>query len=90
MRRIGAQIVEAYPRCLQDLNAIENAWNLVRDHLYETMPVEMELGKDFTQRFRAAVSRVNRNRHEELVELSTNQKKRARDVLELKDSGTKW
>ena len=90
MQRIGARVVEEYPRCSQDLNAIENAWNLLRDRLYDTMPTGAEPRQDFIQRLRNAVGWVNRNKRRELRELSTNQKKRARDVLELKGSRTKW
>lgn len=90
LQNVGAQVVEEYPKCSQDLNAIENAWNLLRDRLYDTMPTEVEPRRDFIQRLRNAVGWVNRNKHTELWELSTNQKKRARDVLELKGSRTKW
>ncbi len=83
-------LVEGYPKCSQDLNAIENAWKLLRDRLYDTLPTGVESRADFCVRLRAAVRWVNDNCRTELLEFCTNQKKRARDVLELKGSRTKW
>ena len=42
LKEIGVQVVPDYPKCSQDLNAIENAWKLLRDRLYDTLPTEME------------------------------------------------
>ena len=80
-RKIGVTLVEGYPKCSQDLNAIENAWKLLKERLFETMPARREGREDFIPRLRAAVDWVNRNKHDALLGYCTNQKKRARDVL---------
>ena len=90
MKKIGVQLVEDYPKCSQDLNAIENAWKFLKDRLYETLPTELEGREDFVSRLRAAVAWVNRNRHAELLYLSHNQKERATELLLKKGGRTKW
>ena len=89
-KEIGVQLVPDYPRCSQDLNAIENAWKLLRDRLDETLPPELEDREAFSTRVRNAVTWLNKNRRDELLMLSTNQKARAREVLTLKGGRTKW
>ena len=92
LRRIKVDLVEGYPRCSQDFNAIENAWDLVKQRLDETLPRKLESRDDFIARYREAVRWVNRNRNTDLWYLCTNQKERARDCLKTKPRGgrTKW
>eukprot|EP00973_Karenia_brevis_P057693 8025966-Karenia_brevis.AAC.1 len=90
MKEINLKLVENYPRCSQDLNAIENAWKILRDRLFETLPESRESREDFIARLRNAISWVNRNKYDELLFLCTNQKQRAQDVQDLKGSRTKW
>ena len=45
---------------------------------------------DFVVRLKNAVAWVNKNRHDELLYLSHNQKERAQDVLNLEGCRTKW
>ena len=79
-----------YPRCSQDLNAIENARAMLRDRLFETMPAHAQSRADFIARLRHAVDWLNRNRHSRLLELCDNQKERASDVLENLGGRTQW
>ena len=72
------------------MNAIENAWALLRDRLFDTMPSHLEPRSDFCVRLRYAVQWLNRNRHTRLLELCENQKERASDVLEQLGGRTKW
>ena len=88
--KLSVDLVAGYPRCAQDLNAIENAWALLRDRLFETMPTHVETRADFCVRLRNAVDWLNRNRHSRLLELCDNQKERASDVLENLGGRTKW
>jgi len=90
MAAIGVELVKDYPKCSQDLNAIENAWKLLKDRLYETLPTRLESREDFVRRLKAAVAWVNRNRYDELLYLSHNQKERARAVLLARGGRTKW
>ena len=92
MEGVGLEVVPEYPRVSQDFNAIENAWNLLRQRLDQTLPDFLERRDDFVARLRAAVRWVNENRYEALLEYCHNQKQRAKDVLKMKPAGsrTKW
>ena len=74
----------------QGLNAIENAWKVLRDRLSETLPTAMEPRDSFITPLRTAVVQINTNKAEALEDYESNQKERAREV-ELKKGGrTKW
>ena len=90
LRQLGVTLVRGYPKCSQDLNAIENAWKLLRDRLYETQPHKMELRTQFVRRLKAAVRWLNIRRSGQLLKFSTNQKDRARDVLRMRGGRTTW
>ena len=81
MRKLCVDVISDYPKCSQDLNAIENAWNVVRERLDTTLPTEMESRDAFVARLRAAVAWVNEHRKEQLSKFCTNQKERAEEVL---------
>ena len=89
---VGLELVEDYPRCSQDFNAIENVWAILKDRLGETMPIHLESRGDFVKRLGLAVIWLNRNRADQLRYLSTNQKERANACLAQKPPGgrTKW
>ena len=92
LHKIGMHLVDYYPKCSQDFNAIENAWDLLKARLEETLPKALESRDDFTDRLRAAVKWTNRNEADRLWYLSTNQKERADDCLSSVPPGgrTKW
>ena len=92
IRRVGLELVDGYPKCSQDFNAIENAWAIVKERLDDTLPQKLETRDECIERYRGAVRWVNRNRKDDLWRLSTNQKKRADDCLATKPPGgrTKW
>ena len=90
MRKIGVELVEDYPKCSQDLNAIENAWKLLKDRLYDTLPTQLETREDFVCRLKNAVAWLNRNKHDDLLYLSHNQKERAKELLLNKGGRTSW
>ena len=87
LSKISLTLLEGYPRCSQDFNAIENAWFILKTRLDETMPVHLEGRNDFIKRLKAAVIWVNRNRTDQLWYLSRNQKERADECLETKPPG---
>ena len=89
MREQGITLLEDFPKCSQDLNAIETAWRELRSRLAETEPKCREQRCDFVARLRQAVVWVNRNRREYLVKLCQNQKERAADVQEMEGGRTK-
>ena len=70
-----------FPKCSQDVNAIENAWGMLKDRLYETMPDTLETRAAFIKRLHAAVKWINKHKGERLWYLSTNQKERADECL---------
>ena len=90
MSKLGVTVVPDYPKCSQDLNAIENAWKLLRDRLNETLPTGVERREDFLARLRNAIRWINRNCSDELLRFCHNQKERARDVLFLSGARTQW
>lgn len=92
LETVGLKLVEGYPPCSQDFNAIENVWAILKERLDETMPTKLEGRAHFVKRLKAAVHWANTTRKEQLWFLSTNQKERAQDCLEQKPPGsrTKW
>ena len=90
--KTSLRLVDSFPKCSQDFNAIENAWAIVKERLDQTMPANMESRLEFTKRLRAAVRWVNEHRSDQLWQLSTNQKQRADDCLAQDPPGgrTKW
>ena len=89
MQEQGLTLLEDYPKCSQDLNAIEVAWREVRNRLAETEPASRETRREFIARLRNAVTWVNSNRGDYLLHQSTNQKDRARDVKKLGGARTR-
>ena len=85
--RVGLELVEGYPPCSQDFNAIENAWDIVKKRLDDTLPRTLETRAEFIHRYRGAVKWVNRNRKDDLWRLSINQKERADACLATKPPG---
>ena len=90
MRKQGLTVVPDYPKCSQDLNAIENAWKLLRERLSETLPTELESREQFIPRLRNAVRWLNANKKDTLLELCTNQKRRCSEVLRLDGARTRF
>lgn len=90
LRKLKVELVPDYPKCSQDLNAIENAWKLLRDRLDATLPSGLECRHDFILRLKNAVRWVNANRHEQLLHLCRNQKERASELLNLKGGRTSF
>jgi hypothetical protein len=81
-------LLTEYPKCSQDLNAIETAWREVRARLATTVPVDRETRSAFITRLRQAVAWVNTNRARYLQKLCTDQKQRARDVQKMEGART--
>ena len=81
LRKLSVEVISDYPKCSQDLNAIENAWNVLRQRLDVTVPTEVESRADFLVRLRAAVDWVNAHRSEQRLKFCTHQKERAVEVL---------
>ena len=82
MKQIGLKLLEQYPKCSQDLNAIETVWREIRSRLSDTEPSDLEIRKAFIRRLRNAIAWVSKNRKGLLWELCSDQKERAREVLE--------
>ena len=86
MKEIGLNLFKRYPKCSQDLNAIETAWRELRARLYASEPAQMETREAFVVRLRNAVVWLNRNRRQLFLELCSDQKARASEVI-LRDGG---
>ena len=55
MAPFGVDVVVDYPKCPQDLNAIENAWNVLCHWWDVTVPARLESREDCVNRLQAAV-----------------------------------
>ena len=86
---IDCELVD-FPKCSQDLNAIENAWHILRERLDETLPSAMVTREAFIVRLRNALAWINSNRAQDLKNLCENQKARALEVRERKGGRTSW
>ena len=92
LSKTSLKLVEGYPVSSQDFNAIENAWDLLKKRIGETMPTTLEHREDFIKHLRKAVQWVNKYRSKRLWYLSTSQKERAEACLKQKPPGgrTEW
>lgn len=93
LNKIQLPLVEGYPVSSQDFNAIDNAWDMVKQRLDETIPRRiMEDREAFVARLRSCVQWVNRYRADDLWYISTNQKERAEECLNSEPPGgrTSW
>ena len=90
MRAAGITVSDMHPKHSADLNAIENAWALLRQRLDQTLPAVPEGRNAFVAHLRAAVAWLNRNRRGALVKLAGNMKVRAQDVEDNLGHRTKW
>ena len=90
LRQAGCEAMGDYPKSSPDLNAIEEAWNMMRQRLESTEPVDFEDRPAFLARLRRCVNWLNEHQGDALLTSCTNQKDRAKDVIKLKGAKTKW
>ena len=90
LQEAGCPVVARYPKCSPDLNAIENMWHRIRQHLEGHAPVEIEARAQFLQRLRRAVTSLNENCQDEIMALCANQKEHALEVQELSGAKCQW
>lgn len=88
-RGAGISLVEQYPSCSQDLNPVENCWNILRLRLAETQPTRIEARDSFIKRLEEAVRWMNTEKADSLKELWMDQKARARKLLAAKPPGSR-
>ena len=89
LKDAGCPVISDFPKTSPYLNAIENAWKLVRKRFQETEPVEIESRAIFVARLRLSVTWINDPKSDKLLHLCTNHKERARDVLNANPHGGK-
>ena len=90
LRTAGCEVMKDFPKSSPDLNAIEGAWNLLRQRLEATEPDAIESRPEFLARLRRTVSWLNVHQAAAMRAMCTNQKKRAAEVLELGGAKTRW
>ena len=92
IRDVGLQLVKGFCKYSQDLNAIENAWGLLRQRTDVTTPMGRtpETRKAFVARLRNAIRYINVNYGGYLRYICNNQKERADDVEEQEGGRTEW
>ena len=86
LKKLQVTLVEGYPRCSQDFNAIENCWKILRTRLCETLPKGLEGRDAFVERLKKAVQWINRAERKQLWYLSKPKGKMQR----LLEHGTTW
>ena len=84
------KVVSAFPKSSPDLNAIEGWWKRLRQQLIETEPEAFEDLAAFVARLRRVVTWLNTHEGGYALTLCTNQKVRAREVLELEGAKCSW
>ena len=90
IRKAGCTLIEDFPKYSPDLNAIEGIWALLRQQLQDTEPHDYENRPSFLVRLRRCVAWLNENQAKKMLNLCTNQKERANDVLKLGGAKCKW
>lgn len=88
-RAAGIALVKQYPPCSQDLNPVENCWNILRTRLAETQPTRIEGRESFIKRLEEAVRWMNTEKSDSLKNLCMDQKDRARRLLGAKPPGSR-
>ena len=86
----GCPAVTRFPKCSPDLNAIEGWWHRLRQRLEETAPDTLETRPQFLARLRLTATWMNKHWRADALHLATNQKDRARQVLDLNGQKCKW
>ena len=89
METIGVALVREYPKSSQDLNPVENVWNILRELVNMSQPVAKEERADFEIRLKAAVNHLNTQMSDSLKDLWLCQKKRAKLLLEATPPGSR-
>ena len=90
LRQAGCQVMDDYPKSSPDLNAIEEVWNMMRQRLESTEPVDFEDRPAFLARLRRCVNWLNEKQGDALLTACTNQKDRTKYVIKLKGAMAKW
>ena len=94
LKSVGLSLVSdpGHPKYSQDLNAIENAWGLLRSRTDDTTPIGdvKEDRLEFVVRLRNAIRYINVNHRRYLQYIMDNQKERAEEVERLHGSRTSW
>ena len=86
----GCPAVTRFPKCSPDLNAIEGWWHRLRQRLEETAPDALETRPQFLARLRLTARWMSKRWRADALHLATNQKDRARQVLDLNGQKCKW
>ena len=86
----GCLVVKQFPKCSPDLNAIEGWWHRLRQRMEETAPNALETRSQFLARLRLTTRWMNAHWRADALHLATNQKERARQVLDLHGQKCEW
>ena len=89
-KEINMKVVNEHPPHSQDLNAIENAWKVLKDRLNDTMPSHLETRAQFIVRLRTAAHWINEHQRDQLKYFANNLKERAQAVKDNDGGRTKW
>ena len=86
----GFHLLGDFPKSSPDVNAIEGVWKMLRDALLRSAPQALEPRPAFVKRLRRTVAKMNKRQRPSLLNMCTNQKDRAKDIIELKGARCKW
>ena len=90
LKEAGCPVVENFPKCSPDHNAIEGVWHMLKQRMVHTDPDVFENRADFLARLRRQVASLNDNKGDELLQMCTNQKERAEEVEKLLGAKCQW
>ncbi len=81
LSKAKCKVVSNYPNISPDLNAIEGVWDLLRQRLQLSEPTTVETREAFLSRLRRTVHKMNEDCYEALLDMCTNQKQRANELI---------
>ena len=89
-KKVGCLLFGNCPEHSPDLDDIKNMWAILRQRLHFTESTAIETRIAFLTHPRRTLTWLNGNKQEHTLHLCTNQKERAKEILQLSGARCKW